>query len=172
MALRSYNLALHYVFGGQTASSLQPYERNAQIICIGNLLTRCFHFFLFFLTLVLVCFIENSISSSHIKMLHFSASLYVFLKPFVTNWTGPQVIGVNQCNNLWFFSWNITSYSKMVSCRWVVPNTLRFGAMDVVVDSNPLCSIPISPSFFFLFFFKIVKFLNLPCKCPFFSLFK
>jgi len=36
-----------------------------------------------------------------------------------------------------------------------VPNTLRFGAMDVVVESNPLCSFPISPSFFFLFFSKL-----------------
>ncbi|CAM6072187.1 unnamed protein product [Sphagnum tenellum] len=40
-------------------------------------------------------------------------------------------------------------------CRWVVPNTLRFGAMDAVVESNPLCSFPISPSFFFLFFSKL-----------------
>ncbi|KAH9530502.1 hypothetical protein CY35_20G006300 [Sphagnum magellanicum] len=40
-------------------------------------------------------------------------------------------------------------------CRWVVPNTLRFGAMDAVVESNPLCSFPISPSFFFLFFAKL-----------------
>jgi hypothetical protein len=65
------------------------------------------------------------------------------------------VDGVNQCSNMWFFSWNIASYSKMVSCRWVVPNTLRFGAMDAVVESNPLCSFPISPSFFFLFFSKL-----------------
>jgi hypothetical protein len=66
-----------------------------------------------------------------------------------------RVDGVNQCSNMWFFSWNIASYSKMVSCRWVVPNTLRFGAMDAVVESNPLCSFPISPSFFFLFFSKL-----------------
>ncbi len=117
----------------------------------GNLLTRCFHSFLLFLTLVLVCSIRNSISSSHIKMLHFSASLYVFLRPSFTNWTGPQVISVNQCSNMWFFSWNVASSSKMVSCRWVVPNTLRFGAMDAVVESNPLCSVPISPSFFYSF---------------------
>jgi len=66
-----------------------------------------------------------------------------------------RVDGVNQRSNMWFFSWNIASYSKMVSCRWVVPNTLRFGAMDAVVESNPLCSFPISPSFFFLFFSKL-----------------
>jgi hypothetical protein len=36
LALRSNSLALHYVFGGQTTSSLRPYGRNAQIICIGN----------------------------------------------------------------------------------------------------------------------------------------
>jgi len=35
LALRSNSLALQYVFGGQTASSLRPYGRNAQIICIG-----------------------------------------------------------------------------------------------------------------------------------------
>ncbi|CAM6051460.1 unnamed protein product [Sphagnum compactum] len=74
--------------------------------------------------------------------------------------------------NMWFFSWNIASYSKMVSSKWVVPNTLRFGAMDAVVESNPLCSVPISSSLFFLFFFKIIKFLNLPCKCPCLNLFK
>ncbi|CAM6010511.1 unnamed protein product [Sphagnum balticum] len=43
-------------------------------------------------------------------------------------------------------------------CRWVVPNTLRFGAMDAVVESNPFCSFPISPSFFFLFFSKLSSF--------------
>ncbi len=35
-----------------------------------------------------------------------------------------------------------------------MPNTLRFGAMDAIVESNPLCSFPISP-FFFLFFSKL-----------------
>ncbi len=36
LALHSNNLALHYVFGGQIASNLRPYGRNAQIICIGG----------------------------------------------------------------------------------------------------------------------------------------
>jgi hypothetical protein len=35
-------LALHNVFGGQTASSLRPYGRNAQIICIGYRPIRTF----------------------------------------------------------------------------------------------------------------------------------
>ncbi|CAM6029039.1 unnamed protein product [Sphagnum balticum] len=56
-------------------------------------------------------------------------------------------------------SWKAKIYDmhnvQMVSCRWVVPNTLKFGAMDAVVESNPLCSFPISPSFFFLFFSKL-----------------
>ncbi|CAK9872466.1 unnamed protein product [Sphagnum jensenii] len=56
-------------------------------------------------------------------------------------------------------SWKAKIYDmhnvQMVSCRWVVPNMLRFGAIDAVVESNPLCSFPISPSFFFLFFSKL-----------------
>ncbi len=55
-----------------------------------------------------------------------------------------------------------------------MPNMLRFGAMDVDVESNPLCSVPISP--FFLSFSKLsssliyhvnalfLVFLN-NCKC-------
>jgi hypothetical protein len=37
LPLHSNNLALHWIFCGQTALSLWPYDCNAHIICIGYL---------------------------------------------------------------------------------------------------------------------------------------
>jgi hypothetical protein len=57
--------------------------------------------------------------------------------------------------------WLVLGRPRFMTCTmWVVPNTLRFGAMDAVVESNPLCSFLISPSFFFLLFSKLSIFVN------------